>query len=277
MTRKILIIITIFLCFGCSTTQNRNYTSQPAQNIQNSINEQDRSIETIQEQNNAIQDRVNDIKDRTKEIRKETITDTTKEKLDDIDGFASRIDTRSKTIENQINDIQKESNNIRNNLSSVQKQEDKINDLENGGIDARNNLYELIRYMFALGGLIVVGGIALAFFNPKLGIYLAGFGLLITTVATAGTFYLKWLALVGFVLIGIGLVITLGFLVYSFWKAKIYRQSHESNVELVEKIKGDLLPEEKEKFFGDNGIASQIQPETVKKEIKKLRSKNENI
>ena len=115
---KILIIITIFLCFGCSTTQNRNYTSQPAQNIQNSINEQDRSIETIQEQNNAIQDRVNDIKDRTKEIRKETITDTTKEKLDDIDGFASRIDTRCKTIENQINEVGKLLNGLINKLKA---------------------------------------------------------------------------------------------------------------------------------------------------------------
>lgn len=269
--KNIICILLLIFVTGCATTQNRNYTSEPAQAINNSLNEQNRSIDNIKEQNDAIKDRATDIKKSTDDIRKTQDPQTIKEKTDEIDGFATRIQNRTNNIDNQLDDLEKESKLMRESLQSIQKQEEQLRDFENGGIEARNKLYDLIKYMFALGGLIVIGGVALAFFNPKMGAYLAGFGLIITTVATAGTFYLKWLALVGFIIIGVGLIITLAFLIYSFWKARIYQQSHKANVKLVEEIKEELLPEEKEKFFGDNGIAKKIQPEPVQKEIKKLR------
>jgi len=194
--------------------------------------------------------------------------------VDDIQRETGNITNETSRIVQEVDKLEEESRMISSTGRTVEDLEADLQEAqEEESKEARKKLYTLLTSMAAFGGLIVIGGIALAFFNPKLGAYLIGFGLLITTIAVAGTYYLKWIAIIGFVLLGIGLIVTLIFLVHSFYKAKIYKDSHESSVELLENVKEELPEEKKDLIFGDEGLASQIQPKKVRKEIQRTRNR----
>jgi len=142
-----------------------------------------------------------------------------------------------------------------------------------GSAEAKKKLYNLIIGMSAFGGLSILGGIVLFIFNPKIGLLVSGFGLLTSVIAIAGIYYLKWIAIWGISILGIGLVVTLAFIVYTVWKARIYKESHESNVKLIEEIKEELPEEEKKNIFRTGGVADTIQPKRVREEVQKTRKK----
>lgn len=274
----LLSIIAIFFIIiaapGCSSSQRLpDLSSETGSKLVNTGNEISGLGSGIEKSANTIQARSDDIKSDTEGILKiDPVDPKVKELTNNIQQNNLVISSEAEKIRNDAKATKEKASAVIASGTHVQNLETDLDAANDEGTkEARKKLYQLMAGMFAVGGLIIIGGIALAFFNPRMGAYLAGFGLIITTVAVAGTYYLQWIAIVGFVLIGLGLIATLAFLIYSFMKAKVYKQSHESNVELLETVKKDLLPDEKEKIFGDNGIAKQIQPPKVQKEIKKTR------
>lgn len=265
-------------CFGFNpfSRDDNSFGSQPAAQLANA--------------SESIQDNGGDILTSQEKIRKSAgnINDTSGDLLKKVEDPASREDIY--TIQDESNAILSESLNSSRAAGDIlddskivdtagkvlEQTEEDLREYEaDGAAEARKNLYKMILGMAATGGLIMAGGIILSFFNPRLGAMVVGFGLIITTIATAGTYYLKWIALIGFVLLGIGLLVTVGFLVRSFWYARHLEQANEVNVDIIEDLKEDLPEDSREEFFGDDGILNQRHTKATRSVVQKTRSRIE--
>lgn len=259
---------------GCSPTSstNSNFSSNTASRLENASNEIDRSADQIFTSTEKIEDETKEIESDAKEIETASQIPEVRENAQIIQSKTSQILSELNTIKQQTEDIKAQNNTIKGTANAVQGLEDNIEEYENEGTaEAKKKLYNLILGMSAFGGISIIGGIILFFFNPKLGAMVAAFGLITSVISIAGVYYLKWIAIWGISLLGLALVITVGFLIRSFLQAKNYKISHEKNIELIEEIK-DTLPETKRKeIFDDGGLADQIQPEAVKKLVKKTK------
>ena len=264
-------------CFGFnpfSRDRTTQLASQPAAQLSNA--------------SESIQDNGSDILTSQEKIRKSAgnINETSGDLLKKVEDPASREDIYA--IQDESNVILSESMNTSRAAGDIlddsqivdtagkvlEQTEADLRAYEaEGAAEARKNLYKMILGMAATGGLIIAAGILLAFFNPRLGAMVAGFGLIITTIATAGTYYLKWIALIGFVLLGVGLLITVGFLVRSFWYARKLQESHDVTVDVIDELKEDLPADAREEFFGEDGILNQRHTKATKTIVSKTRNR----
>lgn len=165
-------------------------------------------------------------------------------------------------------------------------QADRITYLENETERLRNEaikaIYQYLVWVFILGFAVVVGGSVVAFFvGRKLGIIILSIGIVTLGFGAAATFYLKWIALTGFILIGVGVLSTIGLLVYGVFedraKKKKLAQATVDNVKLIEAVKQELPDELKQTFFGKEnipGIAHTVQSKDTQKIVADLRKKD---
>lgn len=276
---KIKIIFSLFLFFvvlislpGCRTSRQ----VIPDTNL--GLHLQSKSV-GIDSQTVIIGESNSKIKDSSESIIKKSDSIINSDNIENAKEFAVSIRSDASGVIDLSQRINDSNNIIKTHSKNIFESGDKINEIEKSILDlqqeeskkAKENLYTMLSTMFAAGGLIIVGGIVLAFFNPKLGIYISTFGLILTTIATAGTFYLQWVAIIGCVILGVGLLLTAGFLAYSFWQARVYKDTAILNVKLIDSMKEDMTDEIEEKYFSDDGLASHLQTEQVRKQVKQIR------
>lgn len=163
-------------------------------------------------------------------------------------------------------------------LVDLQKKVDNLTSenekIRSGAIE---EIYKYVKWFFGIGILICLGGAVVGYLvDKRLGFLLGGIGILSLTLALGITYYMKYIALAGTVILGIGVLTTLGILAWMTLKEKKTRTNlagvAEQTVQLVEEIKKDLPDETKEKFFGINGVAEKTQNDITKKIVKKIKS-----
>lgn len=163
-------------------------------------------------------------------------------------------------------------------------QANRIDYLENEADRLRNSaledIYQYLVWVFILGFLVVVGGSIVAFFvSRKLGVSILAIGIVVLGFGAAATFYLKWIAITGFVLVGLGILSTIALLVYGIYeessKTKKLKVATEENVKLIDEVKQKLPEEIKTTFFGAGGVAQVIQNPETKKIVSDIRRRNE--
>ena len=211
--------------------------------IPESINE---SIYTIRSEADKIHINLDKINIRNSEILKSA------EKL-------ATVNTNVLKLENKISQLQEENNKTKQ--EAVQK------------------LYSYLGLIFIIGSVVVLVGIALAFFyNRKVGITIAGLGVLALSLAAGATFYLKYLAIVGALILGgtvMGTTIYLALLAIRENKKNTdLEKINEENVELIEVVKQELPSEKKVEIFGDRakpGLAHNIQSQKTKDKVQEIR------
>lgn len=266
--RKLLLLFTTMVVtgvvsFGCSTTlTSRSLSSKPAAKLDNASVDIARSANEIEESTDKIETNAKDI------IK-------TSEQPEVQANAQKIIDEKNKIVE-ELGDIRQANNTVGESAGVLEGLEDDIKSYEEeGSAEARKKLYSLILGMSALGGLSLIGGIILFIFNPRVGVMVAAFGLITSAIAIAGVYYLKWIAIAGLSILGLALVVTLIFMVRAFWRARIYKESHETNVELLESIKGVIPEDQKEEFFKEGGIADKKQSKFVQSAIKETKKNME--
>lgn len=273
----LLIIVVIFTGIivlpGCSTPiGSSSFSSNSASRLENSASEIDRSASEIENSAKRIEENTLNIRDDATKIEEITKNPDVGQMSRSIQSKTSVMLSQLRNIQDQTEDIKNENGVVKGTAKSVQGLEDNIQEYENEGTaEAKKKLYNLILGMATFGGISVLGGIILFFFNPRMGALVAGFGLLTSVISIAGVYYLKWIAIWGISILGIALVVTLVFMIASFRKAKIYKESHEANVEAIEEMKKDLPEELKERVFSDTGVFATRQSKKVKNIVEETK------
>lgn len=171
----------------------------------------------------------------------------------------------------------------------MDNQAKRIDYLENEAERLRNSaledIYQYLVWVFILGFLVVIGGSIVAFFvSRKLGVSILAIGIVVLGFGAAATFYLQWIAITGFVLVGLGILSTIALLVYGIYeessKKKKLEKATVENVKLMEEVK-QVLPDEARTFiFGNEknqGLARAIQNPETQKIVAKVRGKTPPI
>lgn len=227
----------------------------------NALDDIKNHAEKASESNTAIQNAL------TLETAQELAQDT-KEHLD-------AIVARSDAAINALVEVKRANDQIKGQIPQIQRVENRLFDLEQAGkSEARRGIYNLLRWFFGLGAGAVIIGSIVAFIRPQTGLMIAGIGILTTAIASAGIYYLQWLAISGMIIAGLGLLGVVGGIVYTVWKSKVDKDTAQVNTEIIEMLKDDLPEDIREKYFGTDekfGVAEIAQTKSVQKNIEKIR------
>jgi len=231
-----------------------------------------------------------------------------------IDANGLAIDTESTKIQNGSTDpeIQKSATEIHNRaseirqdsakslaeISSISKDNKKIIDSSKKVIGLENKLKNLIDErdlaqkdaiksfystlgFFAICGFatIVVGFVLAAFVNKKLGLMIAGIGLMGMACAAGTIYYFKTIALISIAIIIVSILfcvyLAIKYLIASTKETKVYKAATVENVSLLEKVKDYLDDDDKHEIFGaptaPTPLAQEIQSPTTITVVKKIR------
>jgi membrane protein implicated in regulation of membrane protease activity len=200
---------------------------------------------------------------------------------------ANAIEANSEKIQSNLELAQKQNVQIQKDAQAVQNLQQTIANLENEKQklqnDAIKNLYTTLSFFFGLGFLTIISGLVLAFLvNKKLGMSIAGLGVLALALAAGAIYYLKAIAVVAIVIIIASIVVCLAIGVWHVVREnrekRTLEQANIENVTLVQKIKERLDPNAKVEIFGEYkpGLASTIQSDNTRDIVKKVRQKIDN-
>lgn len=290
------------LCFvaitGCESTPKKTPAPTGNQDVVNSnIRVQEKAVESAAKKVDNVQ----------------TLAENVIEDVDSVRGVVARVEMPLKTrveTEKYFTSIIGNSNMMRYQLETMKddftlirgeyerftqmgelmdNQAKRIDYLENEAERLRNSaledIYQYLVWVFILGFLVVIGGSVVAFFvSRKLGVSILAIGIVVLGFGAAATFYLKWIAITGFVLVGLGILSTIALLVYGIYeessKKKKLEKATVENVKLMEEVKQVLPQEVKTRIFGNGnnqGLASAIQNPETQKIVAKVRGKTPPI
>lgn len=297
------IIIISILCFftlsGCQTTPIADKNNIPKTTLASAAQDVERAAKELGDVSSEVTTSIDVIKNSTAEVRgsvsvaKDMNQDPQIEKqLDFIDQKNTQIRDSAAEISTQMKITDKISESSSRAFQIVSqsaqesiKMEARIKELESENNKIRGNaieeLYKYLKWFFGIGIIICLGGAVIGYLvDKKLGMLLGGIGILTLTLALGITYYMEYIALAGTVVLGIGVLVTLGILAWVTLREKEARKNlagaTEQTVQLVEELKKELPADAKEKFFGSSGICDQTQNATTKRIVKKIKSGNTN-
>lgn len=136
---------------------------------------------------------------------------------------------------------------------------------------AMEKLYGYITLFFALGFLIVTAGAALAFFvNKSMGFMIMLVGGIMIGFAAASQYYLQQIALVGGILLAILVASGLVFILLSALRGKKKDEALSEIVGIIKVLMETMEPGEKERIFGEGGLASKAKSQMTREIIKEM-------
>ncbi len=174
--------------------------------------------------------------------------------------------------------LQEEIDKLEVVTSQVKAVEQRVAELQ--GVEAETRakamekLYGYITLFFALGFLIVTAGAALAFFvNKSLGFMIMLVGGIMIGFAAASQYYLQQIALVGGILLALLVASGLVFILLSALRGKKRDEALEEIVGIIKVLMETMEPGEKDRIFGEGGLASKAKSKMTKDIIKEMSSK----
>ena len=161
----------------------------------------------------------------------------------------------------------------------IQDLEARVSELENiekeGRAAAMQKLYGYITLFWVIGFILIAGGVAFAFFaNKRLGLLAMFTGGLMLAFASASQYYLKEVALVGGILLGGMVLMGVGILLWGMYQSNRSATAMREIIEMIEILKETMTDGERERIFGENGVASHVQSDFTKELIAKIKEKN---
>jgi len=183
-------------------------------------------------------------------------------------------------LQNALRDIELNSRRAERLQSDLQAKDDviagqteRIDELEDAAEQAST---KYLGMLIAFGVVIMVLGVLGFFYNFKVGLAMLGIGG-ITVAVTAGVmYYMGWFAIIGLVIMGVGLLGLIGYLAWAMMRGRTFAKATEENAELIETIKQELPDTKAYEIFGDRirpGLAHSMQSKSTQKEIDKIRRK----
>ena len=99
-------------------------------------------------------------------------------------------------------------------------------------------------------------------------------GVMMIGFASASQYYMEEIALVGAVLLVLGFVASIAMIAWSTLNSKRDSTAVHEMVEMVEILKETMTESERERIFGDDGLASRIQSDLTAKVIARIKERN---
>jgi hypothetical protein len=193
--------------------------------------------------------------------------------------FLDRIDSKATNIIESADSIGKEVGKLQSLTAEVNRLEKSLTSLQialdQTKAKAMEKLYGYISMFWVIGFLLIAAGAAVAFFlNKGYGGTLALLGALMLGFASAAHRYMDQIAMVGAILLIVGFVIAVGMVAWSTINSKRNATAIREIVEMIQILKESMTDSEKERIFGESGIAATVQSDLTKEIIAKIKEQN---
>jgi uncharacterized membrane protein len=188
----------------------------------------------------------------------------------------------SMVINSKANDIIDETKKMKDDSARVEEMTRKVGYLQdlvkelNESVDklredSLKKLYSYITAFWVIGFVLLVAGVAgFFFFRKDFGIALGMVGVVVLGFASASHYYLEQIAQVGaFVLVG-SFLAAVAMVATSSYKAKSNYKAIAEIIELVEILKETMTKGERERIFGNGGLADRMQSDITKEVVKRV-------
>lgn len=288
---KYVFITMMLLLASCKSNPINNsdtpttYTGEKLGDIKSSVVETAKSIEqTLKDTKTSNANVIQQTKNVELQISTiDQIPDSVNDSINTIKSESDKIHTNLDKITLHNNEITKSAQKLDSVNTNVLKLENKITQLQQENDktkqEAVQKLYSYLGLIFIIGSVVVLVGVGLAiFYERKVGMTIAGLGILALSLAAGATFYLKYLAIVGALILGgtiIGTTVYLALLAIKESKKKEdLEKITEENVELIEMVKQELPADKKVEIFGDRakpGLAHNLQSQKTKDKVQEIR------
>jgi hypothetical protein len=208
-----------------------------------------------------------------------TVPEQSKPPLEKATDLVQGIQNKAEVITENAGRIEREMETLKALSVQVEKLERKIIDLESAAAQAQaqalQRLYGYITIFWVVGFILIIAGAAVAFFlNKGYGASLGLIGVLMIGFASASQYYMQEIAMVGAVILVIGFLSAIAMIVWSTITSKRNSTAVAEIVEMIEVFKEGITEQEKERLFGEKGIASRVQSDITKDIVAKIREKN---
>ena len=293
--KKILCSVCLLTAIGCESPPKK--TPAPTGNkdvVSSNIRVQEKAVESAAKKVDNVQNLAENVIGEVDSVRGvlARVEMPIKTRVETEESFASII-SNSNMMRYQLETMKDDFFLIRGEYErfvqmgeAMDVQAKRIDYLENEAERLRNSaledIYDYLVWVFILGFLVVIGGSVVAFFvSRKLGVSILAIGIVILGFGAAATFYLQWIAVTGFVLVGLGILSTVALLVYGIYEESSKKKKLENatieNVRLLDAVKKKLPEDSKEAIFGDGGVAQTIQNSDTQKIVAAVRRKTPPI
>jgi outer membrane murein-binding lipoprotein Lpp len=208
-----------------------------------------------------------------------TTSSTAKENLDTAIDSIAQIKNHSDQVIEASERIETEIIKIELVSTRIKDLEGRVAELENiekeGRAAAMQKLYGYITLFWVIGFILIAGGVAFAFFaNKRLGMLAVFTGGLMLAFASASQYYLKEVALVGGILLAGMVLAGVGILLWGIYQSNRNATAMREVIEMIEILKETMTDGERERIFGENGVASHVQSNFTRELISKIKEKN---
>jgi ABC-type multidrug transport system fused ATPase/permease subunit len=244
------------------------------ENLGKKIDEQAANIQketaTIKEAGTKLEDNLKSIQDEFQDPKKKDMVTDSIVLVNDVQNSAEHIDGVTAQIDKDTNTLTGVAVTIRDleaKAAALHEAEQKAKE------EALKRLYAFIATFWVIGFVVIVGGIAVAFFvNRSMGMMVAMVGSIMIGFAAASQFYMKEIAQFGaFLLVGL-IVFGMVILVRSMINAQRSSTAVREIVEMIEILKETMTDDEKTRIFGPDGVAERSQSELTKEIIAKIKA-----
>jgi hypothetical protein len=272
------------LLVGCQAADNKiNSIPQSSDSVKTSLEETSRnlsiSIDVVKDDATVIVEESDNIKlNATKVLAIKNIPS-------DIEESTVAIRDSSMTINSKAIDIIDETNRMRGDNQKIHEMTRKVGYLQdlvknlNDSVnklreDSLKKLYSYITAFWVIGFVLLAAGVAgFFFFRKDFGIALGMVGIVVLGFASASHYYLEQIAQVGaFVLVG-SFLAAIAMVATSAYKAKSNYKAIAEVVEMVEILKETMTKGERERIFGNGGLADRMQSDITKEVVKRVLDK----
>jgi len=283
--RSIAIVSMCFLTVACETLPKEKKDPPPetkpaasSTRLESVIDHTKDSVEDIKESAAVIVSEAETTEDAVSSVV-EQIPDPIKPTIREAVDSLQDIKVKAKSIEESAIDIEKEVETLNKLHKQVDELEDKIIKLESAVAQAQasalEKLYGYITTFWVIGFILIAGGAAVALFlNKTYGSTLTLVGLLMIGFASASQYYMQEIALVGAIILLIGFLSAIAMVVWSSINSKRNGVAIREIVEMIEILKETMTDSEKERIFGEKGLATNIQSDLTKEIVATIKERN---
>ena len=270
---KWMLLLLVFAVAGCNNCKTMPGLSG---NLGDAVERLNTTTETIDTANQVARTQAEAIIDTIGLLQS---TEQDRPTIDRINASANTIIGETIRIEEAISSIRQTEKDIDSTVSEVASLEQEVKKLrqaeEDGRSDSLREIRKYITLFFVAGFAMLAGGVFVTFWvNRRMGIAIAGVGILTLGLAAASQYYLEIIAQIGLWVLAGGAIVLIVLWVSELHSSETNKSAIKEIVELIEAMKKMLTEEERKTIFGKDGIASKMTSPMTKHIVSKIRIDN---
>jgi hypothetical protein len=270
--------VILFTLAGCKTPPSFVAKGETSVRLETSSNSIAASVEEVQQDAETIIEESSSARSNIEKVYSQ-VTETQREPLAKALTSVQEIDARADNIVSETTKVIKETETLETVQDQVESLELEVAHYKSATsmaqAQALQQLYAYINLFWVIGFAAIAAGAAIAFFaNKTFGGTISIIGVLMIVFASASQYYMEEIAFTGAVILIGSFLVGLLMIAWSTVRGKNHDQAIKEIVELIEILKETMTEEERDRIFGEKGLASEVQSDLTKRIIERVREKN---